>query len=98
MEPHKDIKIEVTGLRPGEKIYEELLIDCHAALPTGHPKIFCAREAKLGWHELAPQLTNLLNAAAECEVTECVSALHNLVPEYQPMGQYAKVKYEALAV
>jgi FlaA1/EpsC-like NDP-sugar epimerase len=96
MEPHKDVKIEITGLRPGEKIYEELLIDCDAALPTGHPKIFCAREAKLGWKELSPQLTNLLDAAADCEVTECVSALHRLVPEYQPMGQYAKVKYEAL--
>ncbi|WP_310429147.1 nucleoside-diphosphate sugar epimerase/dehydratase [Chamaesiphon sp. VAR_48_metabat_135_sub] len=98
LEPHKDVKIEVTGLRPGEKIYEELLIDCDAALPTGHPKIFCAREAKIGWQELAPQLTNLLEAAAKCEVTECVSALHHLVPEYQPMGQYAKVKYEAVAV
>ncbi|AFY94333.1 polysaccharide biosynthesis protein [Chamaesiphon minutus] len=97
MEPHKDIKIEIVGLRPGEKIYEELLIDCDAALPTGHPKIFCAREAKLGWKELSPQLTNLLNAAAQCEVTECVSVLHDLVPEYQPMGQYAKVKYEAVA-
>jgi FlaA1/EpsC-like NDP-sugar epimerase len=98
LEPHKDVNIEVTGLRPGEKIYEELLIDCDAALPTGHPKIFCAREAKIGWQELAPQLTNLLEAAAKCEVTECVSALHHLVPEYQPMGQYAKVKYEAVAV
>ena len=98
LELHKDVKIEVTGLRPGEKIYEELLIDCNAAVPTGHPKIFCAHEAKIGWQELAPQLANLLEAAAECEVTECVSALHHLVPEYQPMGQYAKVKYEALAV
>ncbi len=98
MEPHKDVKIEVTGLRPGEKIYEELLIDCDAALPTGHPKIFCAREAKLCWKDLAPQLTKLLEAAAECEVTECVSTLHHLVPEYQPMGQYAKVKYKALVV
>jgi FlaA1/EpsC-like NDP-sugar epimerase len=98
MEPHRDVKIEITGLRPGEKIYEELLIDCDAALPTGHPKIFCAHEAKLGWKELSPQLTNLLDAAADCEVTECVSALHRLVPEYQPMGQYAKVKYEVLAV
>jgi FlaA1/EpsC-like NDP-sugar epimerase len=96
MEPHKDVQIEITGLRPGEKIYEELLIDCDAALPTGHPKIFCAREAKLGWKELSPQLTLLLDAAADCEVTECVSALHRLVPEYQPMGQYAKVKYEVL--
>jgi FlaA1/EpsC-like NDP-sugar epimerase len=99
LEPDKDIKIEVTGLRPGEKIYEELLIDCEAALPTGHPKIFCAREAKLGWTELSPQLTTLLDAAADCEVNECVSILHNLVPEYQPMGQYAKVKSDgALAV
>lgn len=97
MEPHQDISIEIVGLRPGEKIYEELLIDCNAAVPTGHPKIFCAREAKLSWNELSPQLTNLLNAATECEVTQCVSALHLLVPEYQPMGQYAKVKYKALA-
>jgi FlaA1/EpsC-like NDP-sugar epimerase len=97
MEPHKDVTIEIVGLRPGEKIYEELLIDCDAALPTGHPKIFCAREAKLAWKELSPQLTNLLEAAAECEVTECVSALHDLVPEYQPMGQYARIQCEAVA-
>jgi FlaA1/EpsC-like NDP-sugar epimerase len=99
LEPEKDVKIEITGLRPGEKIYEELLIDCDAALPTGHPKIFCAREAKLGWNDLGPQLTTLLDAAADCEVTACVSVLHDLVPEYQPMGQYAKVKSDpALAV
>jgi FlaA1/EpsC-like NDP-sugar epimerase len=99
LEPEKDVKIEITGLRPGEKIYEELLIDCDAASPTGHPKIFCAREAKLGWNDLAPQLTTLLDAAADCEVTACVSVLHDLVPEYQPMGQYAKVKSDpALAV
>lgn len=98
LEPEKDIKIEVTGLRPGEKIYEELLIDCEAASPTGHPKIFCAREAKLSWQELEPQLITLLDAAADCEVTACVSVLHHLVPEYQPMGQYAKVKSDAVAV
>jgi FlaA1/EpsC-like NDP-sugar epimerase len=98
LEPEQDIPIQVTGLRPGEKIYEELLIDCDAAVPTGHPKIFCAREAKLAWDELAPQLTTLLDAAAECAVTECVSVLHKLVPEYQPMGQYAKVKSETLAL
>jgi FlaA1/EpsC-like NDP-sugar epimerase len=98
LEPHKDINIEITGLRPGEKIYEELLIDCNAALATGHPKIFCAREAKLGWNELSHQLTNLLGAAARGNVAECVLSLKNLVPEYQPMGQYAKVKERHLAV
>jgi FlaA1/EpsC-like NDP-sugar epimerase len=99
LQPEKDVKIEITGLRPGEKIYEELLIDCDAALPTGHPKIFCAREAKLGWQDLSPQLATLLDAAADCEVNACVSVLHDLVPEYQPMGQYAKVKSDpALAL
>jgi FlaA1/EpsC-like NDP-sugar epimerase len=98
LEPERDIKIEVTGLRPGEKIYEELLIDCDAALATGHPKIFCAREAKLAWKVLEPQLASLLDAAADCEVNACVSVLHNLVPEYQPMGQYAKVKSDVVAV
>ncbi len=96
LEPHEDVKIEITGLRPGEKIHEELLIDCHAAMPTGHAKIFCAHEAKLSWSELSYQLTNLLEAAAQNNVAECVSVLRNLVPEYQPMGQYAKVKARQL--
>lgn len=95
LEPDRDVKIEVTGLRPGEKIYEELLIDCDAALPTEHPKIFCAREAKLAWQKLSPQLTKLLSAAAVSEVDNCVSILQELVPEYQPMGQYAKINTAA---
>ncbi len=98
MEPHQDVRIEITGLRPGEKIHEELLIDCNAALPTGHPKIFCAHEAKLGWEELSYQLTNLLAAADRRNVSDCVLALRNLVPEYQPMGQYAKVGARRLVV
>ncbi len=98
MEPDRDVKIEITGLRPGEKIYEELLIDCNAALETGHPKIFCAREAKLGWKELSQQLDNLLAAAERGDIAECVLTLKNLVPEYQPMGQYAKVKQRQFAI
>jgi FlaA1/EpsC-like NDP-sugar epimerase len=89
LEPDKDVKIEITGLRPGEKIYEELLIDCNGSTATGHAKIFCAHEAKLNWTELSPQLKNLLAAASIGRVNECVTALHQLVPEYQPMGEYA---------
>jgi FlaA1/EpsC-like NDP-sugar epimerase len=94
LEPDRDVKIEITGLRPGEKIYEELLIDCDASIPTSHPKIFCAREAKLGWAELLPQLNRLMNAAAASDVDECVSIVHRLVPEYKPMGEYAVVKLQ----
>jgi FlaA1/EpsC-like NDP-sugar epimerase len=44
LELGRDIDIEITGLRPGEKLYEELLIDREQARPTSHPKIFCANE------------------------------------------------------
>lgn len=96
LEPHEDINIEITGLRPGEKIHEELLIDCDAALPTEHSKIFYAHEAKLSWSELSPRLINLLEAAAQNNVVECVAVLQDLVPEYQPMGQYAQVNTRQL--
>jgi FlaA1/EpsC-like NDP-sugar epimerase len=89
LEPGKDVKIEITGLRPGEKIYEELLIDCGGAIPTGHTKIFSAHEAKLSWTELSPQLNNLLAVASIGRIHECVTALQQLVPEYQPMGECA---------
>jgi FlaA1/EpsC-like NDP-sugar epimerase len=98
LEPGKDVKIEITGLRPGEKIYEELLIDCNGAIPTGHAKIFSAHEAKLTWTELSPQLNNLLTAASLGRVQECVKALHQLVPEYQPMGEYAISEFAPLKV
>ena len=98
LEPGKDVKIEITGLRPGEKIYEELLIDCDAATATKHSKIFSAHEAKLSWAELLPQLTNLLAAASIGQVNECVTALKQLVPGYQPMGEYATKEFAPLKV
>jgi FlaA1/EpsC-like NDP-sugar epimerase len=96
LEPGKDVQIEITGLRPGEKIYEELLIDCDKATRTKHAKIFCAHEHKLSWAELSPQLTDLLAIAAMGRAAECTIALNQLVPEYQPMGEYAVA--ESLAV
>jgi FlaA1/EpsC-like NDP-sugar epimerase len=89
LEPGKDVQIEITGLRPGEKIYEELLIDCEKATRTRHAKIFCAHEHKLSWAELSPQLTDLLAIASMGRGAECTIALNQLVPEYQPMGEYA---------
>lgn len=53
-----DIAIEVTGLRPGEKLYEELLIDAEA-IATSHPRIFRAQECFVPWHNLEPVLTKL---------------------------------------
>ena len=55
--PDGDIEIEIIGLRPGEKLYEELLIDDNAA-PTQHPKIMVAQENFLDWNTMSDVLNN----------------------------------------
>lgn len=60
--PHGDIEIAITGLRPGEKLYEELLIG-ENPVSTSHPRIMKAHESCLTWLELLPQLQRLQGAA-----------------------------------
>jgi FlaA1/EpsC-like NDP-sugar epimerase len=78
----EDITIEITGLRPGEKLYEELLIDSDT-METNHPKIFSARESMLVWEKLEPLLDHLFLAACQNNVTKLRSLLKTLVPEYK---------------
>ena len=84
LEPDVDVPIEITGLRPGEKIYEELLLDMDLAAPTKHPKIFCAREAHLTWEVLQWELERLETEVAANRADGCLALLRILVPEYQP--------------
>lgn len=73
-----DIEINIVGLRPGEKLYEELLIDSHA-LPTEHPRIFRARERFLPPEELMPIIASLAAACHEREEAAILSLLRRLV-------------------
>jgi FlaA1/EpsC-like NDP-sugar epimerase len=83
--PMGDIEIQVTGLRPGEKLYEELLIGDNP-LPTSHPRIMKAHEEFLPWDELESKL-NILNAALESNNVPVIrTLLKELVPGYQPEG------------
>lgn len=88
--PGEDIEIEITGLRPGEKLYEELLIGGDA-MPTGHPKIFAAREAMMPWEELEPLLDQLFVTVYQKHPTKLRSLLKTLVPEYAPTVKAASV-------
>ncbi|WP_299364866.1 nucleoside-diphosphate sugar epimerase/dehydratase [uncultured Paracoccus sp.] len=54
-----DIAIEITGLRPGEKLYEELLLDDNSLTKTPHPKILCAQESVLGQHAVSSMLEEI---------------------------------------
>ena len=84
--PHGDIAIEFTGLRPGEKLYEELLIGDNVS-PTGHPMIMRANEECLSWAELKTVLTDLL-AAVECDDYDQVrKLLRETVSGYTPDGE-----------
>ena len=80
-----DIEIQVTGLRPGEKLYEELLIGDNP-LPTSHPRIMKAHEEFLPWDELESKLNILYGALESNNVPLIRALLKELVPGYQPEG------------
>ena len=76
--PNGDIEIVEIGLRPGEKLFEELLISAEAR-PTGHPRIMMADEAKLAWEELSKVLDRLRGFLATCDIDGVHSVLQQLV-------------------
>lgn len=81
--PDGDIAIEVVGLRPGEKLYEELLIG-DDPIATSHPRILRARERFLPWPELAQKLDALTAAIGEGDACQTQLLLRGVVPEYRP--------------
>lgn len=85
MNPGGDIEIVYTGLRPGEKLYEELLIG-NDPVRTRHPKIMLAREAHLTADELEAHLEKLRSAASAGDVEGALKLLRLVVPEYHPQA------------
>ncbi|WP_281789133.1 nucleoside-diphosphate sugar epimerase/dehydratase [Limnohabitans sp. INBF002] len=89
-----DIEIQVTGLRPGEKLYEELLIGDNP-LPTSHARIMKAHEDFLPWGELQSKLAALGLALDANDVALIRTLLKGLVPGYQPEGEVVDWVYLA---
>lgn len=85
----RDIDIKITGLRPGEKLYEELLISGDNVTETEHAQIFSAREQMLPWKELEPHLNHLFESARTNDPKAIKKNLKNIVPEYQMDPQHS---------
>jgi FlaA1/EpsC-like NDP-sugar epimerase len=78
-----DIEIVISGLRPGEKLYEELLIG-ENPIPTPHPRIMMAREDFLTWPEITPELALLQLKLGESDFEGLINQLKRIVQGYQP--------------
>lgn len=81
--PEGDIEIRVVGLRPGEKLYEELLIGNNPE-PTSHPRILRANEQFEPWQRLSPIIDDLKSAIKKGDAMRTQQILRTIVPEYLP--------------
>ncbi|WP_339440656.1 nucleoside-diphosphate sugar epimerase/dehydratase [Pseudomonas proteolytica] len=91
--PHGDIAIEFTGLRPGEKLYEELLIGDNV-VATQHPMIMSANEDHLDWEILKGKLADLLAAVDADDYSRVRQLLRDTVSGYAPDGEIVDWIYQ----
>jgi len=91
--PHGDIAIEYTGLRPGEKLYEELLIGDNVSA-TEHPMIMRANEEHLDWDVLKDRLAKLLKAVENDDYPQVRQLLREVVSGYVPEGEIVDWIYQ----
>ena len=88
--PHEDIKIVETGIRPGEKLYEELQFESEETVATSHPKIFISKLAKLEPGAVQQALTRLAGFVRDRDEQGLRTFLDDLLPEAQLNGHSKK--------
>lgn len=91
--PNGDIEIKYVGLRPGEKLYEELLVGDNSS-KTNNPLIMRAEEDMLIWDKLKPILNKLQKEVNECDEEKIRKLILMLVPEFKPEKQIADILYD----
>ena len=95
----KDIQIVFSGLRPGEKIYEELLNDQEKTLPTHHPKIMIAKVREYDFENISKEISALINLFGAQNNEAIVRKMKEIVPEFVSHNSiYEKLDTEARKV
>ncbi len=92
LEVNKDVEIHFTGLREGEKLYEELLNNTENAKPTHHEKILIAKVSEEPYLKVSKDVENLIRIAENKDETELVGYMKKLLPEF--LSNYSR--FEAL--
>jgi FlaA1/EpsC-like NDP-sugar epimerase len=94
--PNGDIEIQYTGLRPGEKLYEELLIDGEFS-PTQNKLIKRAKEDMISWDKLEPKLSQIKEAAINADTKNIYKLLSQIVPQFNPTSSDFDMNYKGKA-
>ena len=79
----RDVEIKFTGLRAGEKLYEEVLNDKEVTLPTFHPKIKVAKVREYDFDDVSEEISALIKEAPEKDSMEIVADMKRIVPEFK---------------
>ena len=95
--PDGDIEVKYSGLRPGEKLYEELLIGDNA-IGTSHPRIMRAEEEAYPWNEIQTYIERLQNAIMVSNCEKIRKLLIEVVKGYQPSGEIEDVLWKEKSV
>ncbi|MFO7749353.1 MAG: polysaccharide biosynthesis protein [Desulfobacteraceae bacterium] len=82
-EPESDIRIEYTGLRPGEKLYEELITEGEGILPTTHEKIMVVKGCECDLNDLQEKIEQLAEAAGKQDGEKIRGLFRQIVPEFR---------------
>lgn len=94
LRPDEDIAIEYTGLRPGEKLYEELLTEKELSLSTSNEKIFRAKVREYNYNQIAGQIDQLTLLAKSVDKNNTVLYMKDIIPEYQSNNsEFEKLDY-----
>ncbi|MDX8402119.1 MAG: nucleoside-diphosphate sugar epimerase/dehydratase [Mariprofundaceae bacterium] len=82
LEPGRDVEIVFTGLRPGEKLYEELFHEAESLVGTDHPKLMLAASREADWSRIEAWLKRLDQACTARDIDTLLAVLREMVPEY----------------
>jgi FlaA1/EpsC-like NDP-sugar epimerase len=83
LQPYKDIKIKFIGLRPGEKLYEELFTDDEVMLPTHHPKISIAKVSDIDFKTVLSRIDKMMDSLYMMSDEQVVEEMQEIVPGYK---------------